>query len=499
MEMIRYQQLYLEESREHLTRMGQLLVGLEQRPEDRGALDALFRQAHSLKSMASTMGYAGTTGVAHHLEETLARWCDSGVMPDGAIDHLLAGVDLLDGLLDDLAAGAPERETTAFLARIPGAAVASPATAPPPALLIYQVTVELAEETMASAARSLLILRDLQRHGEILNVQPNVETLRQGAPCQRLQVWLRTPVRQACLEERLRAISDVELVSFVDDRRGGDTSRRGSPGERTVRVRVDLLDRVVSLSSELLDRRRLLQGAAQARNWDELDGVLGETARLLDTLQEDVLRTRLLPLESVTARLPRLVRDLAKAGGKQAEFRLVGGAVLLDRVILEALAEPLVHLVRNAVDHGIEAGGHGQVTVVARCEPEAVLVEVIDNGRGLDPVLLKRQALTRRLLTAEQIAQLAADETLQLICLPGFSLAPAVTAVSGRGVGMDVVKSTVEKLGGTLEIQSAPGAGCRFRLRFPHAPALDSRTSQTLAEGRPLPAAPPGAEAGHAL
>ncbi len=500
MDMEKYRQLFLEEAREHLTRMGQLLVLLEQAPEDGEALAALFRQAHSLKSMASAMGYAATTRVAHHLEETLAQWRDSGSMPSGAADHLLAGVDLLEGLLEDLVAERPERDTAGFLIGEPVPRATPEAAAPAVPQLVYQVTLELAAETMAPAARALLILRDLHTQGEVLHAQPNADTLRRGAPCRRLQVWLRTPLSQAVLEARLRGFSDVELVSFLDDRRGGREQRRWAKTERTVRVRIDLLEQMVQLSGELLTRRDVLQRAAKARDWGELDAALGATGRLLEHLHHEVLQTRLLPLESITGRLPRLVRDLARASGKQAELRLLGGGVLLDRELLEALAEPLMHLVRNAVDHGLVAGTAGEVTVAGRLEEEAVLIEVGDNGRGLDPAALTRKAVERGLLSAGRAAALTVGEALELICLPGFSTAPAVTEISGHGVGMDVVKTTVEQLGGTVEICSSPGAGCRIRLRFPLLSASGpGRDVHPLPAAAAAAVAAPAPEIGHAV
>ena len=458
MEMRRYRQLFLEESREHLTRMGQLLIQLEQLPKDRDVLDELFRQAHSLKSMASAMGYAATTRLAHHLEETLAEWRDSGRIPAGAPDHLLAGVDLLEGLLDDLTAERPERDVSGYLGAIPAAVPSAGAAPAPPGQLVYQVTIDLAAETPIPAARALLILRDLQAQGEILHASPPPAILRQGGACRRLQVWLRTTTSQADLAARLRAISDVELVAFLNDRRGGKETNRWANTARTVRVRVEMLDQVIGHSGDLLKCCAALQHAAHDRNWDRLDAGLAETAQLTASLHQDALQTRLLPLESITGRLPRLVHDLARAGGKQAEFRLLGGGVLFDREILEALTEPLMHLVRNAVDHGLVAGVHGEVMVAGRIDKDAVLIEVADNGRGLEPTALKGQAQARGLLSPGQATALSERETLRLICLPGFSTAPVITEISGHGVGMDVVKTTVEKLGGTLEIISSPGA-----------------------------------------
>lgn len=487
MEMRRYRQLFLEESREHLTRMGQLQLLLEELPQDRELLDEFFREAHSLKSMASAMGYAATARLAHHLEETLATWRDSGTMPAGAPAHLLAGVDLLEKLLEDLAAERPERDISGFFH---SAQAAAPSTATPPVTPgqpVYQVTVDLATDTPVPAARALLLLRDLQTQGEILNATPTVEMLRQGQPCRRLQVWLRTTVSQTDMAARLRAVSDIEQLSFLNDRRSGKGQQRWARTERTVRVRIELIDQLLHLSGALLNHREMLGRAVQARDWEQLDAALAAASPLIAALRQDVLHTRLLPLEVITGRLPRLARDLAMANGKQVEFRLLGGGVLFDREILEALAEPLMHLVRNAVVHGLVAGVHGEVQVAGRLDKDAVLIEVSDDGRGLEPAVIKQKAQAMGLLSPGQAAALTEKEALRLICLPGFSTASAVSESSGHGVGMDVVKTTVDKLGGTLEIHSTPGAGCRIQLRFPLTPASASaRLGQADPDAKPL-------------
>jgi len=499
MDMSKYRDLFFSEAREHLAQMSRLLVALEQAPADRQTIDALFREAHSVKGMAASMGYEGAAALAHHLEDALDHVRRGGEVPVALVDRLLAGFDLLEGLIDDLQADRPERDIARFLAGSAGsrslpeagpdrmeppappspgtepAAVGEPAAAPAGDLptvsvgRVYQVTVELAVDVAASAARCLLIVRELERAGEILSLTPSRETLRQGEECRRVQAWLRTEVVRSELGRTLRAIAEVRKVTFADDRRT-DGGRRSSEAGRSVRVRTELLDQVINLSGELLTQRFMLQRASGARDWSELNGSLTDTARLIEELHHRSLQLRLMPLESITGRLPRLVRDLGQKSGKQVSFRVIGGGVVLDRVILDALADPLVHLVRNAIDHGI--AGQGEVVVTARREKDLVLIEVSDNGRGMDPAELRRQVVARNLLSAGQAERLSDREALLLVCLPGFSTARQVTETSGRGVGMDVVKAAVEKLGGTLDIQSTVGEGSRFRLHMPLSMAI---------------------------
>lgn len=209
----------------------------------------------------------------------------------------------------------------------------------------------------------------------------------------------------------------------------------------------------------------MLNTATTSRNWDDLTQTLSQTSRLLDDLHHHVLQARLMPLESITGRLPRIVRDLSRKTDKKVTLQLTGAEVGIDRAVLEELTDPLVHLVRNAIDHGIEQ--EGIVTVSARREKDLVLVEVADDGKGMDADQLRQKAVDRGLMTTPQANNLSDRDALMLVCQPGFSTAEAITETSGRGVGMDVVKAAVGNLGGTLEILSAPGQGTRFQMRLP--------------------------------
>ena len=512
MDMSQYRALFLTEAREHLNLMNGQVLALEQAPADGATLAALFREAHSVKGMAATMGYAQTARLAHHLEDALDAYRKAGQVAAADIDRLLSALDLLEGLVDDLEANRPEREIAGFLdghgvagvaeqagpARAEGSdqdgdALISPAepeapgsalTGPPaqpegmaatedravsPEPDTFQILVSLAEDTAVPAARMLLLLRELDNKGEVLTVDPEKQALLQGAPCKQLKAWYRSALDKAHVKELLLAFSEVERVELIADRRKAGADKAEEAG-RSVRVRTDLLDRFVNLAGELLTHRHVLRIAAMDRDWEGINAALDRTSRLVDDLHHHVLRTRLVPLESITGRLPRMVRDLAQKSGKQVSFRLIGGDVGLDRVILDELTDPLMHLVRNAVDHGIRE--KGEVLVSARRDRDLVLVEVRDNGIGMDPARLREKAVERGLISRIQAESMADRDALLLVCRPGFSTAEAITETSGRGVGMDVVKSAVENLGGTLSIQSVPDEGTRFQLRLPLSIAI---------------------------
>lgn len=482
MDMSKYREMFLSETREHLDSMSRLLVALEKDPSDREGIDALFRDAHSIKGMAASMGYQRTAELSHHLEDLMDGFRKSGTVPPAAVDRLLAGIDLLEGLLEDLAAERPEREVKDFMAQgleeaeaAPGGPAGAPTPyAPQPEKIsaepgpgeLRQVVVTLADGTPAPAARALLILKELGAIGTIQSSDPDEERLRQGGDVSRVSLWLQSEQTPAQIEALLAAMTDVERVDFAEDRRKRETAPpRREDGSRTVRVRTELLDRFINLTGELITSRYMLQTAASEENWQPVREGVEQLYRLISDLHHHVLQVRMMPLESITGRLPRLVRDLCRKTGKDVQLRVEGGEIELDRAILEELSDPLVHMVRNAVDHGVETAG--EVTVTARREKDMVLLQVADNGRGMDSEAIRRKAVERGLLSPAQASSLRERDVLQLVCNPGFSTAPEVTETSGRGVGMDVVKSAVEVLGGALEIVSQLGQGTRVVLKLP--------------------------------
>ena len=483
MDMSKYRELFLSETREHINSLNQLVVTLEQEPGNRETIDALFREAHSIKGMAATMGFNNTARLSHHLEDLLDGFRSSGDIPSVTIDYLLEGIDLLDGLLDDLRADRPERNTEDFLTKQPVPATDSEAKSPERPIAVddenskappeepdtFQVLIELEKGTPAAAARGILILRELEKSGKLKASRPEMDELREGVDCEQIQAWLTSLLEKEQIKETLLSISGVANVRFIEDRRKNDRRLRRAVG-RTIRVRTDLLDQFVNLTGELITQRNMLNTAGSSRNWDELNSALERAGRLIDDLHHNVLQVRLMPLQSITGRLPRIVRDLSRKSGKQVTLLLNGTDVGIDRVILEEITDPLVHLVRNAVDHGIEA--EGVVTVSAGREKDLILIEVADNGKGMDPQTLRQKAVDSGVINQAQAHSMSDRDALMLVCRPGFSTAQEVTETSGRGVGMDVVRAAIRNLGGTLNIISEVGTGTRFQMRLPLSIAI---------------------------
>ncbi|SDL79348.1 two-component system, chemotaxis family, sensor kinase CheA [Geoalkalibacter ferrihydriticus] len=478
MDMSRYRTLFFSEAREHLSAMGRLLVALEKNGEDPESIDALFREAHSVKGMAAAMGFERTAELSHVLEDMLDSLRQVGRLPADGVDRLLAGVDLLEGLVADLEAQRPERDISAFLKGNsrsdeppPVAILPTPSTAEEVPLRDWLIHLELAPGTAAPAARLLLIYNRIAGLGRIASSTPDAEALRGGRGGSALKLQLRSRHEGPELEELLGRLGDFALLRVQRPRpQARPPAQRQEEQGRTVRVRTELLDQFINLAGEMITGRHRLQAAHRGRDWQDLGNGIDGMARLVTDLHHHVLKVRMMPLGSITGHLPRLVRDLARKNGKDVAFSISGDDLELDRAILEELTDPLMHMLRNAVDHGIEKSG--RVEVRAAREKDMALIEVIDDGRGMDPEALRNKAVSAGLLSASQARALRDADALQLVCRPGFSTAAAVTSISGRGVGMDVVKNKVETLGGSLEISSRLGAGTRMALRLPLSVAI---------------------------
>jgi two-component system, chemotaxis family, sensor kinase CheA len=408
MDMSKYKELFISESREHLNSMNELIVFLEKENGDREKIDSLFRAAHSIKGMAASMGYDGIAELAHRLEDLMDR-VRKGILTfdAGAADLLLEGADSLDSMILDVAQGVDGvRDMAELMGRISGydpSAAVAPAAPPQP--------VEPAETPPAAPKET----------------GPGV---------------------------------------------------RQKPGEsgQTVRVKTEILDHLINTTGELITNKHRLFNIGSELDSVRLDEALAELARLLRELYNGVINVRMMPFATVSDRFPRMVRDLARKSGKDVAFVVEGEDIELDRGILEELADPLIHIIRNAIDHGLESGeerlasgkpAEGQVRLSVSREKDRIVICVEDDGRGLDPARLLASAMEKGFLDPVKAAQLTTREVLLLVCIPGFSTAREVSDVSGRGVGMDAVNSTIQSLAGSLAIESEPGRGSRMILKLP--------------------------------
>ena len=299
------------------------------------------------------------------------------------------------------------------------------------------------------------------------------------------------PTQAASAEVEVGSDS-IQMTERGDDRRQGD--RRGPEPKReasqTIRVDVSLLDNLMNLVGELvIDRTRLSQIganiAAKAASGEEVESLaetVGHIGRVTSELQEQIMRARMLPIDTVFQRFPRMVRDLSRKLGKKVEMVIEGGETEVDRSVIEGISDPLIHMIRNSVDHGLEPNSEervaagkpevGTVRLTAKHKDNAIWVEIIDDGRGIDAAKLRAKAVEKGLMTADAASRLSDRDAQMLIFHSGFSTAKEVTDVSGRGVGMDIVRSNIMAMGGLIDLESTVGAGTRFILKLPLTVAI---------------------------
>ena len=512
MDLSQYAELFLAESREHLSACNQLLLEWERNPAAAEPVGGLFRAVHTIKGMAATMGYGRIADLAHRLENLLDNLRRGGTAPaDETIQLLFRATDALEKAVGLAVAGREREVDLAILADIDRAAQQSKPAPQPSALArhftesaevpepqglptalaasvasgagrIVQVTIR--PEAPLKGARAMLIVKKAQSIGTIHRMQPPPAAFESDDFDGRFVFELDTAAAPAEIEAAVRAVGDVERVTVG----GGATdesqvtaaeSGAAGGGGRGRHIRVDLrrLDTLMDLIGELVtERGRLNELAARWIGRDpEIDEVAIHVSRLASDLQNEIIQARMTPVWQVFDRFPRLVRDVARQLGKQVAFRVEGKEIELDRQILDELGDPLMHLLRNAVDHGIEPPAErkrhkknpeGEIVLAAVRERSSVAISISDNGRGIDRAKILEKA-KREGIVGPHVESLSDDQLLRVLARPGFSTAESVTAVSGRGVGIDVAMTRIRALGGSIEIRTAPGKGTAFVLRLP--------------------------------
>lgn len=517
MDRDKYRRLFLDEAREGLSQIGNELVAVEKAQREgvaggdvlRPRFDAVFRFAHSLKGMGAAMGYVRFAVLAHRLEDLADLGRQGRALPPEAYDLLLAGVDVLEGCVARVEAGADDPDAGDLASRIatfvevlktplsspspsPPSPPSPPAVSPAAAVDAVVVKVQLAADASAPQVRAFVVVKTLSALPGFVDATPSGEALRQ----KELPEFGRSRLLEvrfaagANVDDAVARASGCQGVADVHVERPEHREKEpeaakavAAAGEvdRTIRVRTGLLDDLIDSVGEVLLARSRLRALSVRLDQPELSDLVDEVERLTRELHGRVVAARMTPLSLLAERLPRVVRDLARQQGKSVDFSMVGMDIELDRAILDELQAPLVHMVRNAVDHGHEgdearvaSGVAATMKLVLRAarDRDRVLLTLVDDGRGMNPAALKERALAKGLIDKARADALNDDQALELVCLPGFSTAEQVSQTSGRGVGMDVVKSSLEKLGGTLRLASSPGRGTTITLQLPLTVAI---------------------------
>ncbi len=512
-----YRSLFIAESRENHENIVKNLLRLE-KSADPGAIAEIFRSAHSLKGMSASMGYTGMERLCHAMEDIFQE-IRSGTLEStpSLMDALLSASDQVESMLDDIEAGGPDmpqdlEETVGALQRwlpqtggTPGTIDATrieDETGDLPvdqggALYHYTVDVTMKDGCDNPNLRAMIVLQNLGELGRIAKVAPPRDVVEEGDFGSHFIVDLATDAGMEAIHT-IASVTGVREVSLRNRGRPADAppakpkevpvpglpgGDRGERGREVKNIRVDIarLDQMMNLVEDLVINRGRISQIARKHQIKELDETLNMVGRSVADLQNLMMNIRMIPLTHIFNRFPRTVRDIAHREGKEVEFIIEGGGTELDRSVMDGLNDPLLHLIRNAIDHGIEAPDvresagkprKGTLRLSACRDRDNVIITIEDDGRGIDTGRVLEKAIERGLVQAEASRDLSREEVINFLFRPGFSTAEAVTDISGRGVGLDVVRTTIESLKGTIKVESTPGTGSRFELVLPPTMAI---------------------------
>ncbi|MDT3433582.1 chemotaxis protein CheA [Haloarcula sp. 1CSR25-25] len=532
-----YLDAFIRESKEAITELNNSLLDLESDPSDTEAMDSIFRTAHTLKGNFGAMGFDNASNLAHAMEDLLdeMRQGEMEVTPD-LMDLVFAGVDQIEVIVGEIEEhGESETETDEMVQELravleegataagdTGTAADSDSSDSDDSLTtdasvadadidgeavddrVLQAEISVGESDMLGVD-AMLAVESIEGRFDILDSSPSRADIEDGEFEDAFVLYLDGP-DAATVDAELGTtgkvdsfdVTDVtdELVSGTDADAGGDSgsdagsSADSDPGAeeehsvdeiKSVRVDVDQLDDLHGLVEQLVTSRIKLRRGVEQNNLDSTSETLNELDKITANLQNTVMDMRLIPLKKVVGKFPRLVRDLARELDKDIEFEIEGEDIELDRTILTEISDPLMHILRNAVDHGIESPEEreqagkprtGHITLRASRERDHVIIEVEDDGAGLDVEGIREKAIEKGVRSPEELDAMDDSSVYDLVFHPGFSTADEVTDTSGRGVGMDVVHDTVSQLDGSVSVDSEPGEGTTVSLRLPVTMAI---------------------------
>jgi len=541
MDMSGYKDVFKTESDEHLRQLNESLLELEQNPENMEHINMMFRSAHTLKGMAATMGFTTIAELTHEMENLMDKIRNhQAKLDDTAINVLFECLDTLEALVESIDSdeevdishlheslkaiseeGAVEQppeevpvvEPAAEEVPEPGIKFsdedkAAIKKAGEEGAAVIAAKVFLDESCLLKAARSTLVMRNISEVGDIIMTEPPANDLEDEKFDFDFTVVFSTDQDNDTVKKKIENVSEIKEVVLSSLAGKTETAEKTGTavktGEKTevkpkapatsavkrkegiksvqsVRVKIEQLDNLMNLVGELIINKIRLNQLASDLKAKDLDEALANLDRLTNDIQTEVMEARMVPIDQIFSRFPRMIRDLAKSEGKQINLVIEGKEIELDRTILDEIGDPLVHLLRNAVDHGVEEKekreqigkpAAGIVRLAASRQRNNVVIEVEDDGKGMNPAVLREIAVKKGMMSQAEAEKLSDTDAFNLIFAPGFSGAEKVTDVSGRGVGMDVVKTKIESLGGTVSVESTEGKGSRVQLNLPLTVAI---------------------------
>ncbi len=527
-----YRTLFIAESEEHLQIINNAVLVLEKDPQNIKILNEIFRSAHTLKGMSATMGFEALTKLTHKMEDVLDIFRTQKIaVTTEVVDSLLDCLDMLQMLLDEIKGEKDLKlDVDAVIVRLES--VIPLISAIKQAKLeeikeiiltslekqnlisacagrkskIYLIDMHLSADCQLKSVRVFMIFHKLEQMGEVIKSSPPIEDLEVNRMGQVFSLLFLSDFAKKKIEEDLKMVMEVEKVAVKhilnindlpeekDDtletnvsaavnkkRAEGGTQRLSFKKIQSIRVSTQRLDKLMNFVGELVISKIRLMQIAQTHQLKTLNEILTSIDRLTGDLQDEVMQARLIPMAQVFDRFPRMVRDLARSEKKQINLEVTGGEIELDRTVLDEIADPLVHLLRNSIDHGIELPEDrkvknkspvGTIKLSAVRERTYVLVRVSDDGKGIDPNKLREIAVKKDFMDEEEANKMSDKDILNVILLPGFSSVTKITDTSGRGVGMDVVTMKIESLGGSLVFDSEVNKGSSFNLKLPLTVAI---------------------------
>ena len=545
-----YMDMFLDESHEHLQSLNEGLLRLEENMEEIDAVNDIFRNAHTLKGMSATMGFAKIAELTHEMEDVLDLVRKSQLkLNEDIMDTLFKCLDSLEQMVDSVGNGEAEdvvdvSDLVAKLSSISkgtpapaadGAAAAAPAAASSggdaaagatldlddidldvmkkakeAGMNLFHIKVTLMETCVLKAARSVMVMHALDEVGDVLKSIPPAEDLEQEKFERSFDVLIATSGDAEAMQNAVDTVSEIEdvAVTAVDPDKVGKEAApapaaapaaaapaaKAAPAPKkeagksaaapakkqhqsqSVRVDIEKLDTLMNLMGELVINKVRLEQIGQTHRLSDLMETLEQMDRVTGDLQNIVMKVRMVPVSAVFNRFPRMVRDVSKELGKDINLTIEGEETELDRTVIDEIGDPIMHLLRNSLDHGVESPDKreakgkprtGEVGLIARHEGNNVVIMITDDGAGIDANKIRRKAVEKGMISQSEADSLDDSDAVRLIFLPGFSTAEQITDISGRGVGMDVVRSKIEALSGHVDVETHIDEGSVFKIKLP--------------------------------
>lgn len=485
----KYEDLFISEAEDYIEQVSDNILLLEKDSGNKEAVNNIFRAMHTIKGMAASMGYVDISQISHQMEDIMDLIRNDQIkLYNELIDLLLKGTDYINALVhkekidDDIMRSFKAvlnsiKEGSKVAASQPESQTGTGSTGAAPEGVSIKVT--FTDDVMLKSARAFVVIKTVQDAGVFTDTEPGYDDIMKENFGKFFHVSVSEEKAAEQLLEQIKTIpevKDAEVVKKVAMPQVSVDTSSAAQLKKDMKVSLDRLDNLQNYASELvIARGRLQQLAYQIQN-EELINALHNTSKIITNIQDEVMKIRMVPVWQVFDRYPRYVRDLSSKLGKKVEFSIKGRDIELDRSLLNALAEPLLHLLRNSMDHGVESPEErrkmnkpetGTLVLEAKRLKNAVMITVTDDGKGLDTDKIVRKAIDKGLVSAEQAANLTRQEIYHFITHSGFSTKDDVSDVSGRGVGVDAVRTVLKTIGGSLEIDSQKGKGTVFKLKVP--------------------------------